>query len=99
MTMTPGLRKFALTAHVASSVGSLGAVAGFLVLAVAGLTSKDSQVVLPFWMPPPTPKRRFDSNIDARDDSLVLDPREEEMRAIAFFAGVLMATPSIAAEH
>ncbi|RWN03590.1 MAG: hypothetical protein EOR84_00940 [Mesorhizobium sp.] len=45
MIMTPGLRKFALTAHVASSVGSLGAVAGFLVLAVAGLTSKDSQMV------------------------------------------------------
>jgi hypothetical protein len=45
MTMTPGLRKFALTAHVASSVGSLGAVAGFLVLAVTGLTSKDLQVV------------------------------------------------------
>ncbi|UVC13217.1 hypothetical protein [Mesorhizobium onobrychidis] len=45
MTMTPGLRKFALTAHVASSVGSLGAVTGFLVLAVAGLTSKDLQVV------------------------------------------------------
>lgn len=45
MTMTPGLRKFALTAHVTSSVGTLGAVAGFLVLAVAGLTSKDSQLV------------------------------------------------------
>ncbi|TIP87841.1 MAG: DUF2269 family protein [Mesorhizobium sp.] len=45
MIMTPGLRKFALTAHVASSVGSLGAVAGFLVLAVAGLASKDPQTV------------------------------------------------------
>jgi hypothetical protein len=45
MTMTPGLRKFALTAHVTSSVGTLGAVAGFLALAVAGLTSTDSQVV------------------------------------------------------
>ncbi|MER8583091.1 hypothetical protein NKG95_31080 [Mesorhizobium sp. M1423] len=45
MIMTPGLRKFALTAHVASSVGSLGAVAGFLALAVAGLASKDSQMV------------------------------------------------------
>lgn len=45
MIMTPGLRKFALTAHVAWWVGSLGAVAGFLVLAVAGLTSKDSQMV------------------------------------------------------
>jgi hypothetical protein len=45
MTMTPGLRKFALTAHVTSSVGWLGAVAGFLVLAVAGLTSRDAQIV------------------------------------------------------
>jgi len=45
MTMTPGVRKFALTAHVTSSVGWLGAVAGFLALAVAGLTSKDAQLV------------------------------------------------------
>ena len=45
MTMTPGLRKFALTAHVTSSVGWLGAVAGFLALAVAGLTSQDAQTV------------------------------------------------------
>ncbi|MBA2455119.1 MAG: hypothetical protein H0V48_01050 [Nocardioidaceae bacterium] len=43
--MTPRLRKFALTAHVVSSVGWLGAVAGFLVLAVAGLTSQDAQMV------------------------------------------------------
>ena len=43
--MTPRLRKFALTAHVASSVGWLGAVAGFLGLAVAGLTSQDAQTV------------------------------------------------------
>ncbi len=45
MIMTPRLRKFALTAHVVSSVGWLGAVAGFLVLAVAGLTSQDAQMV------------------------------------------------------
>jgi hypothetical protein len=45
MTMTPRLRKFALTAHVTSSVGWLGAVAGFLALAVAGLTSEDAQMV------------------------------------------------------
>lgn len=45
MIMTPSLRKFALTAHVTSSVGTLGAVAGFLALAVAGLNSADSQVV------------------------------------------------------
>jgi hypothetical protein len=45
MTMTPNLRKLALTAHVTSSVGWLGAVAGFLALAVAGLTSRDAQIV------------------------------------------------------
>ena len=43
--LTPTLRKFALTAHVASSVGWLGAVAGFLALAVAGLNSPDAQRV------------------------------------------------------
>ena len=45
MTMTPGLRKFVLTAHVTCSVGWLGAAAGFLALAVAGLTSPDAQMV------------------------------------------------------
>ena len=41
MAMNPGLRKFALTAHVTSSVGWLGAVAAFLVLAIVGLRSLD----------------------------------------------------------
>jgi len=45
MAMAPRLRKFALTAHVTSSVGWLGAVAGFLALAVAGLISRDTQTV------------------------------------------------------
>jgi hypothetical protein len=45
MTMTPGLRKFALTAHVTFSVGWLGAVAAFLALAVTGLTSQDALTV------------------------------------------------------
>ncbi|MGH9841797.1 MAG: hypothetical protein ACREEM_23835 [Blastocatellia bacterium] len=45
MTMTPSLRNFALTAHVTSSVGWLGAVAGFLALAIAGLTSQDARMV------------------------------------------------------
>jgi hypothetical protein len=45
MTMNPRLRKFALTAHVTSSVGWLGAVAGFLGLAVVGLASQDAQTV------------------------------------------------------
>ncbi|MGH3133936.1 MAG: hypothetical protein ACRDNY_09410 [Gaiellaceae bacterium] len=43
--MTPRLRKLALTAHVVSSVGWLGAVAGFLALAVAGWTSLDARTV------------------------------------------------------
>jgi hypothetical protein len=45
MTMTPRLRKFALTAHVTFSVGWLGAVAAFLALAVAGMTSQDAQLM------------------------------------------------------
>ena len=45
MTMSPSLRKFALTAHVASSVGWLGAVASFLAFAVVGLTSQNAQTV------------------------------------------------------
>ena len=45
MIMPPRLRKFVLTAHVASSVGWLGAVAGFLALAVVGLTGGDAQTV------------------------------------------------------
>ena len=43
--MTPGLRKFVRTAHVTFTVGWLGAVAGFLALAIAGLTSQDVQLV------------------------------------------------------
>src|SRR5262245_5501673 len=42
--MKPNLRKFALTAHITLSVGWLGAVAGFLALSVAGLTSHDAQL-------------------------------------------------------
>lgn len=41
----PRLRKFVLTAHLTSSVGWLGAIAAFLALAVAGLTSQDEQTV------------------------------------------------------
>lgn len=45
MSMSPALRKFALTAHVTASVGWFGAVASFLALAVAGLTSQNPQIV------------------------------------------------------
>lgn len=43
--MPPGVRKLALTAHVASSVGWLGAVVVFLALAVIGLSSQDARIV------------------------------------------------------
>lgn len=45
MIMAPRLRKLALTAHVASSVGWLGAVCGFLALAITGQTSQNAQMV------------------------------------------------------
>jgi hypothetical protein len=43
--MTPSFTKFALTTHITTSVGWLGAVAGFLVLSIAGVASHDSEVV------------------------------------------------------
>lgn len=45
MTLTPPLRKFMVTAHVTFGVGWLGAVAGFLALAIAGLNSQDTQTM------------------------------------------------------
>ena len=45
MILSPLFRKLALTVHLAASVGWFGAVAAFLALAVAGLTSHDSQTV------------------------------------------------------
>ena len=44
MQLSPGPRKLALTAHVMSSVGWLGAVAAFLALALTGLNSDDTQL-------------------------------------------------------
>ena len=45
MLMTAGIRKFALTTHVTSSVGWFGAVAAFLSLAITGLASQNAQTV------------------------------------------------------
>jgi hypothetical protein len=45
MSLPPGLRKLALTVHVATTVGWLGAVACFLALAIVGLASQDAQTV------------------------------------------------------
>lgn len=44
IAMSAPVRKLMLTAHVTSSVGWLGAVAAFLALAVAGMTSRDATV-------------------------------------------------------
>jgi hypothetical protein len=44
MTMSPRLRRISLVVHITTSVGSLGAVASFLVLAFVGLSSQDNEV-------------------------------------------------------
>lgn len=58
MIMGPSLRKFALTAHVTSSIGWLGAALAFLAVAGVGLTSPDAQTVRGAYLvmepPPPT---------------------------------------------
>lgn len=43
--MTPAVRRFALTVHLAVSVGMLGAVAIFFALAIVGVTSHDADLV------------------------------------------------------
>ena len=43
--MSPRLRRFALTAHITASVGWLGAIIGFLALAVVGIASDDVEAV------------------------------------------------------
>ncbi|HEV2126568.1 MAG TPA: DUF2269 domain-containing protein, partial [Chloroflexota bacterium] len=48
--MAPGLRKLALTAHVTSSVGWLGAVVAYLALVVAAMTNRDTQTGRTAWM-------------------------------------------------
>jgi uncharacterized membrane protein len=50
MIMTPRLRKFALTAHVTSSVGWLGTVAGFQALAIAAVRSREPEAVRGFYL-------------------------------------------------
>jgi hypothetical protein len=48
--MNPTLRKIALTVHVATSVGLLGAVLSFLVLVAAGMAGAGDQVVGGFYI-------------------------------------------------
>jgi hypothetical protein len=48
--MTPRLRKFALTAHVTSSVGWLGTVVAFQALAIAAVTSREPMTIRGFYL-------------------------------------------------
>ena len=50
MTMTPGLRKAVLTAHLLSSVGWIGAVVAYLALGISAVTSQDVQTVRSAWI-------------------------------------------------
>jgi hypothetical protein len=45
MNMTPRLRKFALTGHVGISVALLGAIASFLAISIASISSQDIHLV------------------------------------------------------
>lgn len=45
MLLSPNMRKFLLTAHVATSAGLLGSIASFLVLSIAGITTENIAVV------------------------------------------------------
>src|SRR5216683_2650719 len=49
MTMTPGVRKFALTVHLISSIGWIGTVMAYLVLGVTAVISPDTQIVRAAW--------------------------------------------------
>ncbi len=50
MTMSPRVRKFALSAHLTVSVGWIGAVVAYLALGVAAVTSQDVRTVRAAWI-------------------------------------------------
>ena len=50
MTMSPGLRKAALAAHLTVSVGWIGTVVAYLALGVAATTSRDAETVRGAWI-------------------------------------------------
>jgi hypothetical protein len=49
VTLSPALRKLALTVHLTSSIGWIGAVLAYLALGVAAVTSSDTQNVRAAW--------------------------------------------------
>jgi len=50
MTMSPAVRKFALTVHLTTSIGWIGAAAAYLVLGIVATTSQDLQTVRGVWI-------------------------------------------------
>jgi len=50
MIMPPGIRKFALTVHVITSVGWIGAVVAYLALRISAIASQDVQTVRAAWI-------------------------------------------------
>lgn len=50
MIMSPGLRKLALATHLTLSVGWIGAVAAYLALGVAAVSTQDAQTVRGAWI-------------------------------------------------
>jgi hypothetical protein len=50
MTMPPGLRKFVLAIHLTFSTGWIGAVAAYLALSIAAMTSQDAQTLRGAWI-------------------------------------------------
>src|ERR687894_2237354 len=50
MTMAPNPRKFALTTHITSSLGFLGAALAYLGLGISAVTSEDAQTVRAAWI-------------------------------------------------
>src|SRR5450631_3280281 len=49
MKMAPGVRKFAITVHLACSVGWIGAVVAYLALGVDAVSSPNAQSVRAAW--------------------------------------------------
>ena len=49
MTMSPGVRKFALTVHLICSLGWIGAVVAYLALGVAAVTSSATPTIRASW--------------------------------------------------
>jgi hypothetical protein len=50
MTLTPGLRKLVLTAHLTFSIGWNGAVVAYLALGVSSVLSQDALTVRSAWV-------------------------------------------------